>query len=88
MTKLDSAYEPHLAVREVSLPPGGEWTPRSSGWSLVQIGSGNGYWLHRQLNHELEAGTVLLLSTRVPGSIRASQLGGLSLYSFNVQPER
>jgi AraC-like DNA-binding protein len=88
MTKLDSAYEPHLAVREVSLPPGGEWTPRSSGWSLVQIGSGNGYWLHRQLNHELEAGTVLLLPTRVLGSIRASQLGGLSLYSFNVQPER
>jgi AraC-like DNA-binding protein len=88
MTKSDRAYEPHLAIREVCLPPGGEWTPRWSGWTLIQIGSGNGYWLHRQLNHELEAGTVLLLSPQVRGSIRASQLGGLSLYSFNVQPER
>ena len=52
MTKPNRSYEPHLAVREVSLPPKGEWEPRLPGWSLCQVVSGAGYWLHPQLNQE------------------------------------
>ncbi|MGP8021904.1 MAG: hypothetical protein ACLPRE_13105, partial [Limisphaerales bacterium] len=33
-----------LTVREFSVPPGGEWKPRSPGWSLIQIEQGTGYF--------------------------------------------
>src|SRR5579872_1511823 len=88
MTKLDGSYETHLAIRELSLPPGAEWVPRMSGWSLIQIGSGTGYWLQPKINQVLEAGMVVLLAAEVQGTIRASQLGGLSLRFFPVEPER
>jgi AraC-like DNA-binding protein len=89
MTKPDRAYEPHLSVRELFLPPEMEWVPRVSGWSLYQVVSGAGYWLHPQMNQELETGTVLLLGSQAHGIIRASQLGGgLTLQFFNVEPER
>jgi AraC-like DNA-binding protein len=88
MTKLGRSYEPHLVIRELSLPPGLEWTPRFSGWSLIQINSGTGYFLQPKINQELEPGMVLMLATEVQGTIRASQLGGLSLGFFTVEPER
>ena len=88
MMKPERIYEPHLTVREFSVAPGGEWTPRSPGWSLIQIEKGTGYFLQPQSSLELETGTVLLLAGRTQGSIRASQLGGLSLYSFSVIPAR
>ncbi len=89
MKKPERTYEPHLAIREFSVPPGGEWALRSPGWSLIQIGHGTGYYLQPQSSQELETGTVLLGAGRhVQGNIRASQLGGLSLYSFSVIPAR
>ncbi len=88
MKKPESVYEPHLAVREYSVPPGGEWTPRSPGWSLIQVEQGTGYFLQPQSSLELETGTALLLAGHAQGSIRASQLGGLSLYSFSIIPAR
>jgi AraC-like DNA-binding protein len=86
--KPERIYEPHLVIREFPVPPGGEWVPRSPGWSLMQITQGTGYCLQPQLSRELETGTVLLVAGHAPGSIRASQLGGLSLFSFNVIPTR
>ena len=88
MKKTERIYEPHLAVREFSVPPGGEWSPRSPGWSLIQIGRGTGYFLQPQSSLELETGTVLLVAGPAQGSIRASQLGGMFLYSFSVTPAR
>ncbi len=88
MNKLDRLYETHLVVRKSTTPPGGEWVPRSPGWSLIQVESGMGYWLQAQSSVEIETGTVLLVAGDVPGRIRASQLNGLSLYSFNVIPVR
>ena len=88
MKKTERTYEPHLAVREFSVPPGGEWSPRSPGWSLIQIGRGTGYFLQPQSSLELETGTALLVAGPTQGSIRASQLGGLFLYSFSVTPAR
>jgi AraC-like DNA-binding protein len=54
----------------------------------MQIARGTGYYLQPQSSQELETGTVLLVAGCAPGSIRASQLGGLSLFSFNVIPAR
>ena len=61
MKKNPLLYEPHLTVRELSLLPGGEWQPDSSGWSLVQVRSGSGYCLQAQGSTELETGAVLLV---------------------------
>ena len=88
MNKLGQLYEPHLVIREITLPPGKEWLPKTSGWSLIQIGSGNGYWLQEQSRTELEAGTVLLLAGNFPGRILASQLNVMSLFIFSVIPDR
>jgi AraC-like DNA-binding protein len=88
MKNSDLKYQPNLAIREFNLSAGEEWVPRLAGWSLIQVRRGHGYCLRPGLNQELVTGTVLLLAGRLPGSIRASQLGELSLCSFSVIPER
>ncbi|MGO8763565.1 MAG: helix-turn-helix domain-containing protein [Limisphaerales bacterium] len=81
-------YEPHLSIREFSVPPGGEWLPESPCWSLIQVGRGTGYFLQSASRQELEIGTVLMIANHQHGSIRASQLGGLVLFAFNIIPGR
>jgi AraC-like DNA-binding protein len=88
MKKGDLLYEQHLVINEYSVLPGGEWTPRSSGWKVIQVQRGVGYWLQSQSSTQIETGTLLMLAGDVPGRIRASQLNGLSLFSFNVIPGR
>ncbi len=88
MTSTDHSYEPHLELCELSLAPGSEWMPRPSGWSLCQVDSGAGYWLHPDANQELLPGTLILRNGPSPGKIRASQLGSLSLRFFHVEPSR
>lgn len=88
MNKLNHFYEPHLAVREISVLPGGEWIPRISGWSMIQVEDGTGYWLQAPSSIELEVGTILVVAGNGLGRIRASQLNGLALRCFNVMPSR
>lgn len=88
MKKADLLYEQHLVVNECSVLPGGEWAPQSSGWTVIHVQRGVGYWLQSQSSTEIETGTVLLVAADAPGRIRASQLNGLSLFFFNVIPER
>jgi len=88
MKKSNRIYEPHLTIKEVSIPPKGEWVPRLNGWSFIQVKHGAGYYLKPQFNQELETGTMLLVGSGGQGSIRASQLCGLSLHFFNVIPDR
>jgi AraC-like DNA-binding protein len=88
MNKFDHLYEQHLTIKACSVLPGGEWTPRSSGWSLIQVERGMGYWLQSPSSTEIETGTVLMAVTARLGRIRASQLDGLSLVFFNVIPAR
>jgi AraC-like DNA-binding protein len=88
MTNKQRVHEPHLAVRELFVPSGGAWTPALSGWSVVLVSRGNGYCLHAQGNTELETGAMLLLSDQIRATIRASQLGVMSLHTFIVMPTR
>lgn len=81
-------HEPHLAVREFSLGPGREWLPGAPGWSLVQVHNGTGYCLRPASSAELATGTTLLMAEQARAVIRASQLGELSLRTFNVMPAR
>jgi AraC-like DNA-binding protein len=88
MNKPDIKYQPNLAFREFNIPAGEEWLPRLTGWSLIFVRQGSGYCLQTQSKRELDAGSLLLLAGPLAGGIRASQLGELSLCSFNVIPDR
>ncbi len=88
MNKFDYLYEQHLVIRECTVLPGGEWSPKSSGWSLTQVENGVGYWLQSQSSTPIETGSVILVAADTAGHIRASQLNGLSFFSFNVIPAR
>ena len=88
MNTLDHLYEPHLTIRKFSILPGKEWFPGPSDWSLVQVETGLGYWLHGQTSVDLEAGSVILVSAGARGHIRASQLNSMSVHSFGIIPSR
>jgi AraC-like DNA-binding protein len=88
MKKSDSPYEPHLVVRETSVSPGGEWIPKWPGWSVIQIREGTCYHLQPPANRELQTGAVLVTAEGTQGTLRASQLGVVSLCSFNIIPAR
>lgn len=86
--KQKHAFEPHLTIKRFTLLPGREWTFHPRAWSFLQVSSGIGYWMHQRGNHDLETGSVLVLSQNARGTLRASQLGELQLHSFEVHPER
>lgn len=86
--KSNGAYELHLTVRETSLSAGMEWPASHSNWLMLQVESGNGYWMHSRQNSQLEPGTVLLLPPDSESSLRASQMSGLSFCFFCVDPMR
>jgi AraC-like DNA-binding protein len=84
----DRSFGQHLAIKEVSVAPGGEWAPRAAGWVFVHVMSGVGYWMQPGRNLELASGATLIFSHAVQGAIRASQLGQTLLRCFRVEPER
>jgi AraC-like DNA-binding protein len=88
MSKTPKYHTTPLGLQKLSLQPGSEWNPSQSGWSLIQIYNGSGYWLESQSSMELAIGTVLLVASPSTGHVRASLLNGLSLYYFNVIPAR
>jgi len=88
MIKNDDSPVAHLIVGELSVPAGEEWVSRLSGWTVLQVRKGTGYYLQPQSNQALETGSVLLVAGGAGGSIRASQLSELSFHSFRVMPSR
>jgi len=86
--KSKRSFEPHLVIQELTLPPGSECAPQSSGWSFFHVSRGVAYWLHPKGNQELANGSGLLLSESAQGIIRASQLGEVLVHFFRLQPQR
>jgi AraC-like DNA-binding protein len=78
--------EPQLVVNELALSPGNEWSPQFSGWLLLHVSSGVGYWLHPHLNRELQPGALVLVSDQIEGALRASQVSELRFQHFRVDP--
>jgi AraC-like DNA-binding protein len=86
--KAEIFFEPHLVVNEISLPPSAEWMPKFRGWSFIQVRSGISYWQQPTGTLEISPGSALVLTREFRGSLRASQLGEVSISYFCMEPEK
>jgi len=86
--KTRALFEPHLAIKETRLPPGGEWQPRFGGWCLLHIGSGISYWQEQNGTREVPEGSTLVLSAEAYGVLRASQLSEVGITYFCVETQK
>src|SRR5262245_45288634 len=77
----------HLVACEQFVYPGEEWRIQVRGWCLMQVKDGNGYCRPHRDYVELEIGSVILRSDAAPASILASQVRGMKLNYFRLQPE-
>ena len=63
--------------------------PQFRGWSFIQIIRGITYWQQPRDNaRELTAGSVLVLTRKTQGALRASQLNDALIRYFCVEPEK
>jgi AraC-like DNA-binding protein len=81
-------FEPHLVIREITVPRSAEWVPRLRGWSFVQVRSGIGYWRVPGRVEELSTGASLLITREAHGVLRASQLSDVVLVYACLEPDR
>ena len=81
------ALDRHLILQELTLRPAGEWTPPASGWVVVRIADGVGYWLQGGSAREFKTGDGFVTSGQVNFLLRVSQLGPLKLEFYCVQPQ-
>ena len=86
--KAKPLLEPHLIIREMSLPQGGEWRPQFRGWCFLQIKSGICYWQEQGGAREIPAGSVLVRAQEARGALCASQLSGVETAYFCLEPEK
>lgn len=77
----------HLTLQSLKIRPGEEWRPQTTGWLVIRVDSGFGYWLDSQNTLELLAGALLVVAGKVGGCIRASLLGELQVQWFRVEPD-
>ncbi|HWY74074.1 MAG TPA: helix-turn-helix transcriptional regulator [Verrucomicrobiae bacterium] len=83
----DPAFEPHLVINQITLPPASEWVPQTQGWTWILLLKGIGYWQKPDETRELMAGSVVVVGGEFPGVIRSSRLGETLLAYFFVEPE-
>jgi AraC-like DNA-binding protein len=76
-----------LIIRDLTVPPAGEWSPQGLGWTVVRVAEGSGYCLRPKNPCTLQAGDGLMAPQTANVTVRASQLGSLRLHYFKVQPE-
>ena len=77
----------NLSVRELTLPPAGEWSAPAEGWLVCRLGLGHGYWRHSGTAVELAPGDLLVTPPRTEGTLLASRLGEVMLSWAVVRPE-
>jgi AraC-like DNA-binding protein len=81
-------YQSHLCLEEVDLHASGEWQLPPSCWSFVRVEQGQGYWLGRGENREMNLGDVFVAPpAAAKGAFRASQLTTVRLQHFQFCPE-
>jgi AraC-like DNA-binding protein len=80
-------YQSHLCLEEIDLHASGEWTLPQACWSFIQLEQGQGYWLGRGENREMNTGDVFVAPPTVKGWFRASQLTTVRLQHFRFCPD-
>ena len=78
--------ETHLAIRELTLLPSGEWFPKAEAWIVARISTGAAYWIKPGGARQLAAGDMLVVAPKSQGLLRASSLGPLTFQFFFAQP--
>lgn len=76
----------HLFVETVQLSPSGEWVDASASWGFVRLSRGAAYCLSTSLTREVNVGEVVVAAPGVKLTIRASQLGEVTLHVFQFIP--
>jgi AraC-like DNA-binding protein len=80
--------ESHLTIHQKNLGKGEEWMPRLKGWCFAVIKSGSGYWQSPKHILELATGSMMCISPKGRGILRASQLHDLVIKYFWVDPNK
>jgi AraC-like DNA-binding protein/DNA-binding transcriptional regulator YdaS (Cro superfamily) len=75
-------------IHERKLPEGGEWMPQFRGWCFLQVKSGICYWQEPGGAREIPAGSALVLTRATRGGLCASQLSGVEIAFFYLEPEK
>jgi AraC-like DNA-binding protein len=86
--KPKALFEPHLMIQERKLPEGGEWRPQFRAWCFLLVRSGICYWQDAGGAREIPAGTALVLTRAARGGLCASQLSGVEIAFFCLEPEK
>jgi len=76
-----------LYVHECRVAPGTEWTPSSTGWTVVLGSRGFFYWIGQGTAREVNAGDVIVIGPGARGVLRASLIGEPLLHYFSFRPE-
>ena len=77
----------HLALTELTVPAGAEWTPPHEGWQLARLTGGQGFWLQYGQPTQIEAGAVLIIPPGASGEFHASILSPAQLSCFLWRPD-
>jgi AraC-like DNA-binding protein len=75
-----------LILKDLTLPPSGEWSPPLEGWHVVRVSEGAGYCFHGGSAWGLNEGDGFISPDNSKVLVRASQLGALHLQFFLVHP--
>jgi AraC-like DNA-binding protein len=86
--KSKALFEPHLMIHQRTLPQGGEWRPQFRSWCFLQVRSGICYWQDPDGTREIPAGAALVLTRAARGALCASQLSGVEIAFFCLEPEK
>ena len=76
-----------LELEKIRLDPGREWTSDPDQWRFIFLASGTAYWMDASNARELAAGELLIVSPRLEGVVRASQVGDAILHCFGLRPD-
>lgn len=75
-------WSSHLSWREAKLKTGSEWRHEQSGWCLVRVAEGQGYWLTGTAPRELGVADVFVIPPGDQGYFRASLIAAVKLEFF------
>jgi len=76
-----------LQIEELILQPGEDWVDAQGLWRLVRLQAGAAYWIGATLHLSLAVGDALVLGPEAQGTVRASQIGAVTLEAFSFSPD-